>query len=712
MGSGPLQGRISGLTTMATKTDDGRIAMRTIGVVIVICTAALAGCAHGLDFYVAPDGNDAWSGTRAQRNDASTDGPFASLERARDEIRKRKQDGGLPAGPVTVHLRGGRYPLGKPFELIALDSGTQTSPITYRAYADEQVRLIGGREIANFKLVTDPAILERLDAPARGKVYQADLKALGIKDFGEVARLGKRLELFFQDRPMTLSRWPNEGFVRIVDLAGDQPHDIRGRKGNKVGKFTYAGDRPKRWKAEADIWLCGYWFWDWASAFQKVASIDTSQRVISTVPPYHGYGYRAGQRFYALNLLAELDRPGEWYLDRDSGVLYFWPPEPIESAKAFVSEAGTMISMQDVSHVTIRGLTIEMNRGTAVRIQGGSNNRIAGCTLRNIGGKAVTISGGTRNGVLGCDIHDTADGGISLRGGDRKELTPCGHYAVNNHIHHYNRSNMTYRTAVSLSGVGIRLTHNLIHDASHMAIGLSGNDHLIEFNEVHTVCMETDDAGAFYMGRDWTWRGNVVRYNYFHHIGRFKSHVGVQAVYLDDWASGTTVFGNVFYKAGRAILVGGGRNNTVENNIFVDCTPAVHVDSRGLGWAKDYFDNTNNTLTQRLAEVPYKQPPWSTRYPELLTLYDDEPALAKYNVVTHNICVGGRWLDLHNGLTDKVVTVKDNLVDADPHFVDRVNENFQLEGDSPAYELGFKRIPIEKIGLYPDELRASSMPPG
>jgi len=680
--------------------------MRTIGFIIVMCTAALAGCSHGLDLYVATDGNDAWSGSLAECNKVGTDGPFATLERARDEIRSRKAENTPLSGPATVHVRGGVYLRSAPFELTDDDSGAATAPITYRAYKDETARLIGGREIANFKPVTDKVILDRLDASAHGEVYEADLEALGLKDYGAVCKLGQSIELFFQDKPMTLARWPNEGFVEIVELVGDEPHVSHGRKGNKVGKFTYAGDRPKRWTAEPEIWLYGYWFWDWASAFQRVQSIDTDKRIISTVPPYHNYGYLAGQRFYALNLLAELDRPGEWYLDRDSGVLYFWPPAPVNTAKAFVSEVGTLISMQDASHVTIRGFTIEMSRGNAVTIKGGSHSRIAGCTLRNIGGKAVTILGGKENGVVGCDIYDTANGGITIKGGDRSTLTPSGHYAINNHIHHYNRSNMTYRTAVSINGVGVHVAHNLIHDASHMAIGLSGNEHVIEFNEVHNVCMETDDAGAFYMGRDWTWRGNIVRYNYFHHIGQFKSHVGVQAIYLDDWASGTTVFGNVCYKAGRAVLVGGGRNNTVENNIFVDCTPAVHVDSRGLGWAKYYFDSTTNTLIERLAKVPYKKPPWSTRYPELLTLYDDEPALAKYNVVARNICVGGSWLKLLDGLTDKVVCVEDNLVDVDPLFVDRANENFQLKNDSPAYKLGFKRIPIEKIGLYNDELQA------
>lgn len=677
--------------------DKGRKSMSVLLLTFAVCFSASPSAAR--DLYVAANGRDAWSGRFAEPRADGTDGPFATLERARDELRKRKAAGGAPMGPVTVHVRGGEYIRDRAFELTAEDSGDEKAPNTYRAYGNEKVNLIGGKPVKEFKPVTDAAVLKRLDESARGHVVQANLKAAGVVDLGDAVAPGRRIELFFNGQPMTLARWPNEGFARTAGVVGGKPIESHGIKGDAVGAFTYEGDRPRRWTAENDIRLHGYWFWDWADAYEKVASLDVDKRVISTVPPYHGYGYRKGARWYAVNLLAELDRPGEWYLDRKTSTLYFWPPAATEAGKAFVSVLDEMVRMNSTSHVTIRGVTLAFNRGTAVNIRGGTHCLIDACTIKNVGGAAVTIAGGTENGVTGCDIHNIGDSGISLSGGDRKTLTPGRHYAIDNHIHHYSRATQTYRTAVSAAGVGNRIAHNLMHDAPHMAIGLSGNEHVIEFNEVHTVCMDTDDAGALYMGRDWTWRGNVIRYNYFHHVGRFKGGIGVQSVYLDDWASGSTVFGNVFYKAGRGVLVGGGRDNTVENNIFVDCTPAVHVDSRGLGWARSYFDGRDNTLIERLNAVPYKVPPWSARYPELLKLYDDEPAVAKGNQVLRNICVGGRWLDLHDGLTEKVVHVADNLVDGDPHFVDAERQNFQLKGDSPAFKLGFQRIPVEQIGL-------------
>ncbi len=534
---------------------------------------------------------------------------------------------------------------------------------------------------------------------------QADLKAQGITDYGLVASGG--LELFFQDQPAQLARWPQQGFVKVRDITSEAPTISHGRKGSLIGKFYYEGDRPQRWVGEKDLWLHGYWFWDWSDAYQHVEAIDLQQKLIQLAKPYHNYGYLPGARYYVLNALAELDEPGEWQLDRQTGILYFWPPKPIESGHPVVSVLGSLVIAQDVSHVSFQGLILETVRGTAMKLTGGTGTRIVGCTIRNTGDMGVEIKGGRNNAVVGCDIYHTAAGGVVLSGGDLPTLTPGENLAENNHIHHYGRWKRTYTPAVAISGVGNLIRHNLFHDAPHNAVQLSGNEHVIEFNEFHHVCLETDDVGAFYMGRDWTQRGNVVRYNYFHHLGKQGSGVGVMAVYLDDWASGTTVFGNVCYQAGRAVLIGGGRDNTVENNVFVDCAPSVHVDSRGRGWAKSYFDGSDNTLVARLQAVDYRHPPWSTRYPQLLTLYEDEPALAKGNTIARNISVGGRWVDLADGLTDEVVKFQDNLVDTDPLFVDREKSDFRLQDNSPAFQLGFKSIPIDKIGLYQSDQRAS-----
>ncbi len=648
------------------------------------------------DFYVSPSGDDSASG--------SLNKPFATLARARDAIRELKEAGVLPEGGITVHIRGGVYPLRESFKLATRDSGTESSPIVYRAYNKEKVRLIGGKQIGGFKPITDPAILRRIDQKCRNKILQTDLRAQRITDFGQVSpkRFGgpahsTGLELFFNDKPMTLARWPNEGFVKITGLVEPGTVNVRGTKGSKTGKFMYEGDRPKRWTGENDVWLHGYWFWDWSDERQQVESIDTDKSIISVAPPYHNYGYRIGQWFYGLNILAELDTPGEWYLDRQTGILYFWPPEPIKKGHAVVSVLNTLVEMSGVSHVVIKGVIFEAVRGTAVIMSNCKNTQIAGCVLRNLGGTAVQVGGGSNNGVLACEIYATGSGGVSLRGGKRQALTAGGHFAENNHIYHYGRWQRMYTPAISLAGVGNNATHNLIHTAPHMAVMFSGNDHVIEFNEIHNVCLESNDAGAIYAGRDWTMRGTVIRYNYLHEITGFRDR-GCVGVYLDDMFCGTKIYGNVFYRVTRAAFIGGGRDCLVENNIFVDCRPALHIDARAMTWA-GYHVGT--TMTERLKAMPYMSELWRKRYPRLVNILEDEPASPKGNIVRRNICSGGKWLELH-GVNENIVIWENNLIDKEPGFIDKANMNFQLKDNSKAYKAGFKPIPIDIIGLLED----------
>ena len=672
---------------------------------LLFFAASFPAGAGAINFHVAANGSDAWSGRRAAPNARRTDGPFATMERAQEGIRKLKRPGGVLKRGATVNVHAGVYCVARPFELTREDSGAKNAPIVYRATAGGKVRLVGGKVITGFRPVTDPAILRRLDESARGKVLQVDLRSLGLTNYGTAA--GGGLELFFQDKPMPLSRWPNEGFVRIADVLGKTPVDVRGTKGRAEGLFTYEGDRPKRWVAEKDLWVHGYWFWDWSDQRQKVKAIDPAQRTLALEPPDHGYGYRKGQWFYAYNLLSEIDQPGEWYLDRETGTLYFWPPGPIESGNAIVSILPTLVNLRDVSYVTLRGFTLEATRETAITMTGGTGNRIAGCTIRNTGSSALSISGGTAHGVVGCDIYQCGAGGVSLDGGDRPTLVPAGHYADNNHIHHYGRWRPMYSAGIGLSGVGNRATHNLIENAPHQAISFGGNDHLMEFNEIHSVCHESNDAGAIYAGRDWTMRGTVIRYNYLHDITGFQGR-GCVGVYLDDMFCGTAIVGNLFYRVTRAAFIGGGRDCTVENNIFVDCKPALHVDARALGWAKSCADEWLKEAQAKgtLSSTRYDQPPYRERYPKLLTILAEDPCAPRGDLVARNLCVGGRW-DEVEAKARPLVTFQDNLVTGDPHFVNAAGLDFRLQPDSPAFQRGFQRIPLEKIGLYRDACRAS-----
>jgi hypothetical protein len=249
-----------------------------------------------------------------------------------------------------------------------------------------------------------------------------------------------------------------------------------------------------------------------------------------------------------------------------------------------------------------------------------------------------------------------------------------------------------------------------------MAIGFGGNDHVIEFNEIHNVCMESNDAGAMYAGRNWTMRGHVIRHNYLHHITGFEGR-GCVGVYLDDMFASADIVGNVFFKVTRAAFIGGGRDCSVENNVFVHCNPALHVDARALNWAHYHADEWIKEANEKgtLLGIAYNKPPYSERYPELVNILEEEPKAPKGNVIARNISWGGKWDGIHDAARPYVAP-EDNLVDETPGFAapERLTEDskpratdFALRPGSPAFAKGFQAIPLGEIGLYEDDSRAN-----
>lgn len=669
------------------------------------------------DFHVSPTGNDTNPGSESK--------PFASLERARDAVRQKQAAG----EKITVWLHGGDYLRTQAFELGQADSGQPDAPIVWRAWKEERVRLLGGRTLTGFQAVTDTNLLARLDEKARSQVRQLDLHSLGITDYGEMKSRGfarptavAHCELFFDHRPMTLARWPNAGeFAPIAGYPVGEKDEHGGQLGALTNGFFYRGDRPRRWQDRDNLWVHGYWAYDWANSYEAVASIDLERRLVKTAAPYGHYGFRKDQRIYFLNVLEELDQPGEWFLERRTGRLYFWPPPTPSAAPEILLSLlnQPLLRLNSVSNVVFRGLTLEATRAHAVEINGGASNRITGCLIRNIGDSAVVVSGGFGHGVEACDIFDTGDGGVDLNGGDRQTLTPAGHFVTNCHFQRQGRWSKCYVPAIHLNGVGLRATHNLIHDHPHCAILFWGNDHLMEFNEIHHIALETGDVGAIYTGRDYTFRGNQIRHNFIHHTGGVG--MGSMGVYMDDCVSGTEVFGNVFYKVHWAMFIGGGRDHRVENNLFVDCDPAVRVDGRGLDHSPVWRNMVNDTMRQRLTAIPLDL--YRTRYPEMKSLdaYYGPPGGSAItgdafqgvppegNVVARNVCVG-KWLEAGWHSTAAMLTLENNLTNATSSLATTINDaspsrDFALKPDAPAFALGFQKIPVENIGLRNDALR-------
>ncbi|GAA4855322.1 hypothetical protein GCM10023310_37850 [Paenibacillus vulneris] len=647
--------------------------------------------------YVAKNGSDTFEGTMSR--------PFATLEKARDAIREMKSAGALPPGGVKVTIRGGEYRFTDTFQLDERDSGTLDSPITYEAYQGEKVTISGGDTIdaSMFRPVSDPSILGRLPKEAGSKVMQLDLKALGITDYGVLGSTSNvPPELFINGNVMTLARWPNSGFT-TVDQVVKTPDSAAGTGYT----FTYKDSGLHKWQSIDYTWMLGYWGNDWATNDLQIKSIDQERTTIET---YKGtsYAMKAGQRFYFYNILEELDAPGEWYVDRNTGMLYLYPPAPLQESKIQLSLFNkNLITMNNTSNVIFSHLAMEVHRGNAIDITGGENNRIQYCEISKMGGYAVKINGGRNNGVYGSSIYSMGNGGVLLNGGDFTTLTPAGNYADNNDIYNYARIKLTYTSAVELNGVGNRATHNKMHNAPHLAIQFRGNDHVMEYNEIYDVVKETADASAIYSGRSFVWRGNVINNNYFHDIIASDLRVSTAAIYLDDYMSGVEMRGNVFYKIGKqAFKLANGRENVVENNLVIDTGSSIAFMTRGYKPGEKNYES----LMSKFDQVPYQSDIWAQRYPTLPNILNDDPLLPKRNVVRNNAFVNSGPIT-GDSQNMKLGTFENNLSFAnkdDIGFEDAANGNFQLRNDSVIFSSipEFKSIPFHEMGV-----KAAGLPP-
>ena len=565
--------------------EPGKAAGRAVAVAMAIWLAA-SGASFAAEWHVSPRGDDAWSGGLPEPKADRTDGPFATLERARDAIRERRKTGLDEA--VTVFVHGGEYRLPKTFLLAKEDSGTAEKPVVWRAFGDEKPVLVGGAAVTRWEQVAD-------DARTGGRVLVADLDAHGIGKaaFSQVVSLGRR-------QPQ--ARWPNfdpenpygGGWAyvdgTVVSMHADVPGDDKRMLLQKPSDV-------RTWARPTDGEVFIFPRYNWWNNVVRIETFDAAARRIVLAADC-SYAIRPGDRYYVQGHREELDSAGEWHHDRESRRLFYLPPEDSgASPHVLVPTLATILALQpDTAHVTIRGLTFECCEGTAVVVSKARHCRIAGCTIRNVGnysGSGVSVSG-SDNTVVGCDISHTGSHGISIDGGDRRTLAAANNRAENNYIHH---TGVFYKQGVgiSLTGVGNRVARNLIHDCPRMGIMFSGNNLVIEYNHIRHVNLETEDTGAVYTGgRDWiSSRGSVIRGNYFHDIlgyGRdgekWVSPHFAWGVYLDDNTGGVDVVGNIVARCQRAgIHLHNGRDNRIENNVFVDCgTQQIECN----GWKADH----------------------------------------------------------------------------------------------------------------------------
>jgi len=643
-------------------------------------------------FRVAPSGSATGDGSEAK--------PFRSLQAARDAVRawKRSHGGKAPEGSVQVVVHGGTYLVEETLNLTEEDSGTATAPVVYRAKPGERPVFHGGVRITAWKPIADAGVADRLDPSVRQRVLEAGLKVLGVTDLGDAAALRQRPELFCNGAPQTLARWPNEGFVKTGEIRGADTFKIwNSIDGCRDGKFRFVEDRPTRWTDEPDVRLYGYWFWDWFEEYQRVATIDAEARAFTLSPPYSRYGYRKDQRYFAVNVFGELDRPGEWYLDRRTGIVYWLPPENVDP-----STATTVLSVfkkphvviENAAHVILLGLTFQESRGNGIHIEGGADSLVAGCTFRRLGGDAVVVKGGRRHGIFGCTMHTLGCGGTSVTGGDRKTLVRGDHFIENCTVYDISRLKRTYTPAVRLDGCGHRIAHNLFERMPSSAMRVEGNEQLIELNVIQHVVEESDDQGGLDMFGNPLYRGIVIRWNHWSDIGA-GTHCGGAGVRLDDMISGVAVHGNLFQRCGAVIFGGvqihGGKENLIDGNVFLDCFAGVSF-SR---WSEQrWLESIERFLAQAGA------PPYAARYPDLARLKEN----ANVNFVSRNVYSQCGSTFLRDGKIQRTIL---NVVTDQPLKASRLSDEKTVRDHPQLRRALLEPIPLDDMGPYDHPWRAA-----
>jgi hypothetical protein len=646
--------------------------------------------------YVSPEGNDAWSGRHARPNRQRTDGPLQTLHRALQLVLE-----GEPA-PTEIRLRGGVYFLHEPICLTPDHSERAHRRLTITAVAGERPVLSGGRLITGWRIT------------------EWNGKRVWVAEIPEV-RTGRWYfrQLFVNGQRAVRARHPKRGYLKIEALLDATPSWTEGHT-----RFRYhAGDLPPLAQPEEGEALV---FNRWVENRLPLRAIDTAQRTLQ-FSKRSTFALQSGDLYYLENLPEALDEPGEWYLNRREGKLYYLPRpgermETLQAIAPFLPQLLLIVGEPErgrfVEGVHLRGIAFrhaewslppEMETGGYVQAAYGVPGAVAAwgarrcvfeeCLIEQVGTYALELGRGCHyNRIVRCVLRDLGAGGVKI-GETTLRDTP---------------SEQTYGNLVQdctiqeggklfASAVGIwigqsysnRLLHNTISNFYYTGISIGwtwgygrslAGGNRVEFNHVHHIGVRTDDDGPILsdMGGIYTLgiqHGTVIRHNLFHDIAGYQ--YGGWGIYFDEGSTGILAENNLVYRTTH----GGfhqhyGRENLVRNNIFayardhqIQLTrPEPHlrltferniVLGRGAQWVRGGID-ANLRFDYNLY--------WREDGEELRFGEDDFSAWQ------------AKGFDAHSRI-------------ADPRFVNPAAGDFRLKPDSPAFSLGFQPFDLKSVGV-------------
>ena len=435
---------------------------------------------------------------------------------------------------------------------------------------------------------------------------------------------------------MTLARIPTRlhAIADVLDAKGSAPS---GQANTAEGRFVCEDPRPARWVRRKAIWLHGFWVWDWADLRIPLGIVDPATRTIClaqpAVPTTSARASGSTPKTCSRSWTARRVVPGP-----RRGILYFWPPAPLATGEVVVSVVRDLFRLNDVSHVTFRGCCRSRPRHRGRRPRRGQR-AVVGCTIRNMGNWARQAFGGTEHGVAGCDIYQTGQGGIPLDGGDRKTLTPAGHYADNNHIHHTARWDPVYQPGSRLRrGQPRHPQPDSRRPARGHRLQRQRPAHRVQRDPQRGLRVQRRRGHLHLAAREtWSMRGTISATTTC--TTSTASRAG--AAWACTWMTSSRPPISPATSSTRwppPILIGGGRDNLMTNNIFIHCGRALSIDARGLGWAKSVgISPPRNSSTSSTRTAVVRALPGAAQHSRGRAL------APKGNVMARNISWGGKW---------------------------------------------------------------------
>ena len=682
--------------------------------------------------YVAPNGKDSWDGTE--------DSPLRTLAGAIDKLEE------LRRANVTVNeviFMPGEYVFTE--TALFTTSEQYDMPVTFRAMEEGTVifKTSVDLDAEAFELVEDGDIIARFAPGMAGKIYSFDLAAAGYtpEDITDVTKIngqysltadGEFNTLYYNGYEQTVAQWPDGGEYAIK---GDKDQ-YNGDEANSADglSFTYyrsdvATMLPSincdRWGEAKNFWISSFEPYDYSRFRYYVKDVDTENHVITICDnPAQKLANKRSGRWKAHNLIEEITLPGEYAIDIENMMLYYYPQGSLSGADIELSSSkGAMIHLDNAKNIIFDSITFTQTRDDAISMTDVSDIQIVNCTFEDIASSAISGNGSRyadsgRNSwqaqrvdglydviIKGNNFENIGQTAVQVQGaGNIDTLTDSGVVVEDNFIH--NTSNKSFWEAIILGGCAVTVRGNSVSSVPMQAIRAWGNNHLIEYNEIFDVVTEDADCAAIYWGGSSIYQGTVVRYNYIHDTeGELPG--GQVGIYWDDMQLGQTAKYNIL--ANQDIdFNSNGAGATVHhyNTTYVAEKHINHHDHSKRSEDTISSDLTYDSLEAIRADIADLEL-FYTRYPYLKNVIEDANNPTKYTSIIGNLGVDIGDIYLREN-APKYAVIEGNIqLESTDAFNDIEGQDFRLRADSDLAKenphlLNTENFDIEKIGLTRD----------